>query len=234
MISNISSPTAQLVEGKGTQRGLLQRMNPINLFHGEARSPQLISPSGSSQGEPDNQPTTNPEAAGKRYAYKSPAKPVPGDRAAAERSFAQGVQAQQAHRTGESVLAYRKATQLDPSYYDAQYNLGLAATEAGNFQVALNAYEYALANRPDSLDARYNFALVLKQANYLADAANEFEKALIQYPHEARAHLALGNLYAQQLRDPVKARQQYLKFLEIEPQHPQAGAIRYWLAANPR
>jgi len=34
-------------------------------------------------------------------------------------------------------------------------------------------------------------------------------------------------------RQPVKARQHYLKVLEVEPRHPQAGAIRYWLAANP-
>jgi len=73
-------------------------------------------------------------------------------------------------------VAYRKATQLDPTYYDAYYNLGLAAAEAGNLQSALLAYEHALALRPDSLDARYNFALVLKQANYFRDSANELEK----------------------------------------------------------
>jgi tetratricopeptide (TPR) repeat protein len=131
------------------------------------------------------------------------------------------------------MQAYRLAAQLDPSYFDALYNLGLAATKAGNLRAALTAYEDALAVQPTSLEARYNFALVLKQANYIADAVKELERVLARYPNETRAHLALGNLYAQQLHQPAKARQHYLKVLEEEPRHPQARDIRYWLAANP-
>jgi tetratricopeptide (TPR) repeat protein len=131
------------------------------------------------------------------------------------------------------MQAYRLAARLDPSLFEAQYNLGLAATEAGNLSLALTAYENALAIQPTSLDARYNLALVLKQANYLTDAVNELERVLASYPNETRAHLALGNLYAQQFGQPAKARQHYRKVLEVEPRHPQAGAIRYWLAANP-
>ena len=89
--------------------------------------------------------------------------------------------------------------QLDPSLFEAHYNLGLAATEAGNLPLALSAYEAALTLQPSSLDARYNFALVLKQANYPTDAATELEKLLATYPNETCAHLALANLYAQQL-----------------------------------
>jgi tetratricopeptide (TPR) repeat protein len=143
------------------------------------------------------------------------------------------VQAQQAHRLPEAVQAYRLAAQQDPSLFEAHYNLGLAATEAGNLPAALAAYEDALAVQPHSLDARYNFALVLKQANYLVDAVNELERVLASYPNESRAHLALGNLYAQQFHLPARARQHYLRVLEVEPHHPQGGAIRYWLAANP-
>ena len=102
-----------------------------------------------------------------------------------------------------------------------------------NLPLALTAYETALALRPDSVDARYNFALVLKQANHPVDAVNELKRIVRSSPNETRAHVALGNLYAQQLRQPAKARQHYLKVLELAPQHPQAGAIGFWLAANP-
>jgi len=178
-------------------------------------------------------PPTSPTGPPSRYAYKSPAKPASGNRAEAERLFAQGVQAQQAHQLPEAVRSYRLATQADPTLFEAHYNLGLAVTEAGNLPAALAAYEDALAVQPQSLDARYNFALVLKQANYLVDAVIELERVLATYPKEIRAHLALGNLYAQQFHQPAKARQHYLKVLEVDPRHPQAGAIRYWLAANP-
>jgi tetratricopeptide (TPR) repeat protein len=146
-------------------------------------------------------------------------------------AFAQGTQAQEAGRWPEAVQAYRRAAQLDPAYYEACYNLALAAKEAGNLRQSLAAYESALAIRPDSLDARYNFALVLKQSNYPVDAALELERILLTSPNESRAHLALGNLYAQQLRQPARAREHYLKVLDIDPRNPQASAIRYWLAA---
>ena len=169
-----------------------------------------------------------------RYTYKSPAKPDSGNRSEAERSFVQAVKAQKANHLPEAIQAYRAAINADPAYFEAHYNLGLAVTEAGDLAGALAAYEMALAIRPESLDARYNFALVLKQANYSVDAENELEKILAAYPNEPRVHLALGNLYAQQFHQPAKARAHYLKLLETEPRHPQASAIRYWLAANPQ
>ncbi|MGD0259426.1 MAG: tetratricopeptide repeat protein [Verrucomicrobiota bacterium] len=178
-------------------------------------------------------PSPPPNGPAARYAYKSPAQPAPGNRSEAEHLFAQGVQAQQAHRLAQAMQSYRLATQLDPTLFEAHYNLGLTATEAGNLPAALAAYEDALAVQPQSLDARYNFALVLKQANCLGDAVNELERVLASYPNETRAHLALGNLYAQQFHQLAKARQHYLRVLELEPHNPQAGTIRFWLAANP-
>ena len=205
---------ASAEEQKAAKRGFFQRLNPFNLFRGD-KAPVPTTPLGPAAAPPEGEPatkaaagtelaakppppTSNPPTA--RYAYKSPAKPVAGNRPEAERAFAQGVQAQQAQRLPEAMQAYRLAAQLDPSLFEAHYNLGLAATDAGNLPAALTAYENALAVQPQSLDARYNFALVLKQANYLADAVNELERVLASYPNEARAHLALGNLYAQQFQ----------------------------------
>ena len=103
----------------------------------------------------------------------------------------------------------------------------------GDWKQCLAPYEFALALQPDSRDARYNFALALKQASYFLDAAAELLKLLKDNPNEARAHLSLANLYAQQLHNSKLAREHYLKLLELEPRHPQAGEIRYWLATNP-
>jgi tetratricopeptide (TPR) repeat protein len=168
-----------------------------------------------------------------RYNYRNPSPPQPGNRSEAERVFAQALDAQKARKWTDAMQSYRAATQLDPSFFEAQYNLALSATEAGNLGIALTGYEYALAIQPSSADARYNFALVLKQANCVPDAASELEQLLTFHPSEARAHLALANMYAQQLRQPSKARPHYLKFLELEPRSPQANTIRYWLQANP-
>jgi tetratricopeptide (TPR) repeat protein len=176
---------------------------------------------------------SGPAVPGPRYPYRTLTKPVAGDSAAAQRAFAQGFQAQQANRLPEAIQSYRQATQLDPASYDAYYNLGLAATAAGNLRQALLAYESAVVVRPESPDARYNFAMVLKRANYLQDAINQLRIVLASYPSEPRAHLALGNIYAQVLHQPAKAREHYTKVLEIAPHTSQAAAIREWLMANP-
>jgi len=244
-----SSVPASATAPKAANRGFFERVNPLNLFRSTEKTPVQPTPLGSPARPASGQPAMTagsgielavapppapvPKSPSGRYAYKSPASPTPGNRPDAERSFAQGVQAQQAHRLPEAIQAYRTAAQQDPSLFEAHYNLGLVATEAGNLSLALASYENALAIQPRSLDSRYNFALVLKEANCLADAVNELEKVLASYPNEARAHLALGNLYAQQFGQPAKARQHYLKVIEVEPRHPQAGPIRYWLAANP-
>ena len=124
------------------------------------------------------------------------------------------------------------AVQADPSYYEAQYNLGLSALQAGNLTHALVAYETALAIHPGSLEARYNFARVLQMANYPYDAVDQFKTLIAVYPDEARAHFALATIYDQQLRLPRSAREHYLRILQIQPGHPQTAAIRRWLAAN--
>jgi len=131
------------------------------------------------------------------------------------------------------VAAYQKATQLDPAYFEAYYNEGLAAYGLGKWKDSLLDYEYALAIKPNSVDTRYNFALALQQANYAQDAADELLEILNESPAETRAHLLLANIYARQLNQPKLARQHYVRVLQDDPRHPRAAEIRYWLAANP-
>jgi tetratricopeptide (TPR) repeat protein len=170
---------------------------------------------------------------GQRYVYLSPPKPAAGNRREAERAFAQGQQAHRANRLAEAAQAFRQATQADPGYFEAYYNLGLVTFESKSFRQSLSAWETALAIQPDSVDARYNFALALKAANYPVDAAIELKQILAANANETRAHLVLGNLFADPFGDTTQARVHYLKVLEQDPRHPQATAIRYWLVAHP-
>jgi tetratricopeptide (TPR) repeat protein len=230
------------VRNQEKKRGFFQSINPLNLFTGDtAQEGATQAQSAAAQpasAAPEDQSSQPQSAAGPRhwpkYTYRKPVVPPGRNRATAERVFAEGVKAQSAHRLEEAVQAYRKAIQMDPSYFEAHYNLGLAQAALGQLAGALASYEDALAIEPQSLDARYNFALTLRQANYIPDAVAEFKKVIKTYPNEARAHLALGNLYSQHLNEPALARTHYLKVLQVEPRHPQAAAIRYWLAANPR
>jgi tetratricopeptide (TPR) repeat protein len=249
--SNATVRPPQLAETNQSKpkRSLVQRINPMNLFRGDpkpaTRTTPLPEPGSSATQDiavaQIRLPTSEASSASStptesitRYTYVSPAKPITGNHTEAERIFSQALQAQQKQRYSEAIQFYRTATSVDPAYYEAYYNMGLAASASGDSAVALIAYENALAIRPESLDARYNFALALKQANYPLDSVHELEKLLVSYPNEARAHLVLGNLYAQQLRQPANARLHYLKVLENDPRNGQASAIRNWLSSNPQ
>lgn len=241
--------TSQVAAPAPEKRSLVQKINPVNWFRRQPKpapattplpskarsvptSETVASPPAPAVSAP-SQPPPSPPPAATRYAYHSPGKLTPGNRQSAERAFAQGVQAQRANRLTEAVQAYRQATQADPAFFEAHYNLALAAYRAGNLQQSLAACENALAIEPDSADARYNFALALREAGHLQDAANELEKLLQGHPDEARAHFVLANLYAQKLDQLSLARRHYARTLEIEPRHGQATEIRYWLAAHP-
>ena len=168
-----------------------------------------------------------------RYLYLSPRKPKAGDREAAARAFGDAQKFEKKPDLTQAMTSYRKAAELDPAWFEAQYNYAVLAWRLRDFNHSLDAGEMALALQPDSAEARYNFALALKSAGYATDAVNELRKIVAANPDEARAQLALGNLYAEQMRDPGRARQHYLKWLELDPQNPQATNIRYWLTANP-
>ncbi len=167
-----------------------------------------------------------------RYHYTSPPKPAPGNRRAAEGAFTKARLAEQDENWPDALQWYRTAADFDPSWFEAQYNTGVIAHRLGNYSVALPRYELALAIRPDAVDARYNFALALTAAGYPVDAANELKKILAANPNDVRAHLALGNLYAQSFHDIPQAREHYLKVLELQPDNPRAADIRFWISAN--
>jgi tetratricopeptide (TPR) repeat protein len=168
-----------------------------------------------------------------RYSYQSPARPHAGDRPAAAGSFTSARVSEQASRFVDAMQQYHSAAEFDPSWFDAQYDYAVLCQRLGDYRQSLGAYEMALAIQPDSVDARYNFALALKAAGYVPDAVNELKRLLAAHPDEVRGHMALASLYAKKLHDTVRAREHYLKALDLDPGNPQAAGIRNWLSANP-
>jgi tetratricopeptide (TPR) repeat protein len=167
-----------------------------------------------------------------RYGYLAPARPRAGDRRAASGAFNKARIYEQGSHWMDAMQAYRTAAELDPSWFEAQYNFGVLSYRLGIHRQALGAYEMALAIQPDSVEARYNFALALKATGCVPDAINELKKVLATNPGDVQAHLTLANLYAQKMHDTVQARDHYIKVLDLDPANPQADDIRRWLSAN--
>ena len=250
-----STQATQTAPAKRARKSLIQRINPVNWVRSSGKTPKnpktvtplkLASraaattpaetlaipsdPTPSTEARPAAAPSSSRIA---RYPFVSPPMPRAGDRSASEQALREGGQAHTVGHWADTIAAYRKAAQADPSYFAARYNLALALYHGQELSQALLEFETALVIDPQSFNARYNFALALQEANYPLDAANEFKKLAAIAPADNRLHLALGNLYARQLFQPQLARKEYLRLLELEPGHPEGLAIRRWLAENP-
>jgi tetratricopeptide (TPR) repeat protein len=224
------------------KQGLLARLKPTRWFEKEEPKtvPIPVPPSRTTAAvQPESAETPAhlappiPPPVFERYQYRTNALSTKGNRAQAQKLFVQANYAYQQRQTSESISLYRQALNADPTYFEAAYNLGVIAYLNKELPLALAADEQAVELKPNSTDARYNFALALREAHYPVDAANELRTLLNTAPNEARAHLALGNLYSQQLDELALARTHYQLFLDLAPGHPDASAVRQWLISHP-
>jgi tetratricopeptide (TPR) repeat protein len=76
---------------------------------------------------------------------------------------------------------------------------------------------------------RYQDALALLHRGAYDEAGPQFEALLRADPGFAKAHLALGQVYSQKAETRIKARQHYIRFLQISPDDPKAAEVRRWL-----
>jgi tetratricopeptide (TPR) repeat protein len=217
------------------KHGILSRIkqaNPARWFDRDEPktvpipAPKTIPPSEQSQLAPRVAPPPVRPPPIARYEYGKNLNLSKGNRAQAQKLFTQAASLHQQRRLPEAIALYRQALNADPSYFEVCFNLGLAAFQNKDLPLALSANEQAVALRPNSVDARYNFAFTLREARYYVDAANELRELLNRSPNDSRAHLALANLYSQQLDEPALARTHYQRFLELSPNHPDGPAVR--------
>lgn len=72
---------------------------------------------------------------------------------------------------------YRKAIEVCPSHAPAHYNLGVAASEAGDEESALKHYEKAVELHPDYVEALVNMGVIFQGRGRLEDAVRVYERA---------------------------------------------------------
>lgn len=91
---------------------------------------------------------------------------------------------------------YRKATELEPANFDAQYGHGLVLQILDRVAEAIRAYLRALAIRPDDFDANLNVATAYMQVNEPAQARPYAERAVRLNPESGPARVNMGAVYA--------------------------------------
>jgi tetratricopeptide (TPR) repeat protein len=185
---------------------------------------------------PPSEPGVTPLPQGrsfKPYRYLLPGAPLAGNRQVAAPLFDRANRALERSDYNEAVTQYERAISADPSFFEAYFNLGLAALSGGNAEKALPAYEYALAIDPQHRDSRYNLALGLIQKDHLRDAARELETLLKANPEDKSVIMRLGELYSGPLQRPVRTREVYQQLLKAAPTPDEVSTARSWLHSNP-
>ena len=178
-------------------------------------------------------PAVKPKPVVSRRQRQAPEVIAPGNRNAAELKFNEAILAHNRRDYAGAAAVYEQAAQADPSFYPAHHNLALVALDLNELSKAVTAAEYATTLQPDSAASRQLYAAALQRANFPADAAEQIERLLQANPNDSQNHLTVAGLYATSLGETAKARAHYQRVLELEPNHPQASAIRIWLAGNP-
>ena len=122
---------------------------------------------------------------------------------------------------GTGLEPLERAVALDPASPLAQFALGKAWHERGDFGKAAARYERAIALKPDLAAAHCNLGLAYQGLGRFEDSAASCRRALAVEPQSAVAHNALG-LALQGLARPDEAADSYRRALEIKPDYVEA------------
>lgn len=124
-------------------------------------------------------------------------------------------------RSETALAEFRKIIEIDPEFYRAYNNLGVALAGRGQVDEAIAHYQKALDIKPDFAEVHSNLGAALASRGQVDEAIVHFQEALEIQPDYAQAHYNLGVALAG--RGQVdEAIAHYQKALEIQPDHVQA------------
>jgi Tfp pilus assembly protein PilF len=101
---------------------------------------------------------------------------------------------------GDAIELYRLVLAIDPSFYPAHSNLGVALKRRGRLDEAIKEYELALKAKPDFAEARANMGAALAARGRPTDAIRQFELAIRADPASAQLRHQKGMLLLQEGR----------------------------------
>ncbi len=148
----------------------------------------------------------------------------------AREAYQRGVSYQRRQDWDSALFYYGRALAQDPTLERAHYNTGLIELQRNRWPEARAAFRAAVELEPGNAQTWYNLGYAQHQAGQREAAISSLSRALEINADLAAAHLLLGILYAEDRATAGRARRHYERFLELEPNDPNAPSIRAWLA----
>jgi tetratricopeptide (TPR) repeat protein len=123
------------------------------------------------------------------------------------------------YRLGEEDAAkeaYRAAIELDKSYEEAYFNLGLLEQKGGNDADAERLFERAIQLDPGRAGAHARLGVLLHKRGRHLEAESEFRRCIELDPSDYFTHLYLANTLGVQRRE-AEAEQEFRTAIAIRP-----------------
>ena len=121
---------------------------------------------------------------------------------------------------------FKKALKLNPDSAAVHCNLGTVYNNKAWYDRAISELKEALRLKPDFVDAMNNLGNAYRGKGWYNKAIETYKKTLEINPNLAIPHVNIASIYLYQEKDNKKALYHFEKALEIEPDFPQARAIR--------
>ena len=118
-------------------------------------------------------------------------------------------------KTADAIAAYKKATQLDPKWFEAQQNLGFALAKSGDLNAAASALKIAVTLKPivgghQALAAAWLSLAQVTEESQPQESFAAYQKAAELDPANSDAQLGIARM-AERSGNAAGAEQQYLK-----------------------
>jgi tetratricopeptide (TPR) repeat protein len=123
-----------------------------------------------------------------------------------------------------ALTYFQKATEKNPDYADAWFNLGVAYGELGRWQDEIESYKQAIRIKPDLAnehETHQNLGVAYGKLGRFEDAIEAYKQVIRIKPDDAAAHYDLGVTYAELGRhqDAIEA---YKQAIRIKPDFAEA------------
>ncbi|HEY2912007.1 MAG TPA: tetratricopeptide repeat protein [Candidatus Angelobacter sp.] len=118
-------------------------------------------------------------------------------------------------KTTDAIASYKKATQLDPKWFEAQQNLGLALAKSGDLTSAASSLKTAVTLKPivggqQALAAAWLLLAQVTEENAPQESLAAYQKTVELDPANSEAQLGIARM-AERSGNTAGAEQQYLK-----------------------
>ena len=114
----------------------------------------------------------------------------------------------------------------DPTNYQAWIALGNQYFDSSQFLDAIDAYDKALELKPDSPDVLTDQGVMFRRLGWFDRAIENFSKAAEVDPTHATSIYNLGIVYRYDVQDFEKAKEAWIRFLEVNPTGPGSDRVR--------